>query len=350
MIALSAMSACCSMNVFPMPNDVVSLDAGSYGSAMSQIALESCAKHDDQFMNACQSAVADLTSWPGARCNPAPSRVHVLAHGLIAMFGVQECLDNMLLPQEHGRWQRPLPACSADVCDTYDSHCVQMMSSLDSSMLGDTLNGNSVDAPRLVDVGDRRLDWECAEGPDCRTVQQSTGKQLGSRQGLRDFSSQVSSDSMSIFVCGGRDNSWRGSTIGLQYCPARDSWSQLGAPLRDGVIFASVAAVGQTVFLFGDCVPPLSSVPSSDAAWRSLPAAPFPGGLQFASVETVNDKILVAGGRSLPNKVYHFSTCALSCHPMRCYCRTPQRQVLCRCMMAAGHWILQRVLGLLSLV
>ena len=116
-------------------------------------------------------------------------------------------------------------------------------------------------------------------------------------------------EGQSIFVCGGRDHSWRGSTMGLQYCPARDCWSSAGTQLRDGVTFASVASLGETCFLFGNSLPPLSSIPNSETAWVPLPTAPFTTGLQFAAVEAVSESIVVAGGRSLPNKARLSVTC-----------------------------------------
>jgi hypothetical protein len=91
--------------------------------------------------------------------------------------------------------------------------------------------------------------------------------------------------------------------MGLMYSPARDCWSPCGSPLRDGVTFASVASLGQTVFLFGNSLPPLSSIPNVETAWTPLQSSPFTTGLQFAAIEAMSDKIFVAGGRSLPNKV-----------------------------------------------
>lgn len=270
--------------------------------------MGSFALHDDeQFSAACQSAVDELTAWPLAGHSPAQNRAQVLAHGLVAAFGIQECLEAHGLPTH----QQPcaggtIVGRSADAWDMYESHCVHGMSSLDSSMLCETLHESShIDnclrrqQPGTNSV--KRLGCDFEQGVGCRDHHENAWEEAVCKRGWGDVGMGIN-EGQSIFVCGGRDQSWRGSTMGLHYCPARDSWSPSGASLRDGVTFASVASLGETVFLFGNSLPPLSSIPNSDTAWKPLPTAPFTTGLQFAAVEAVGDKIFVAGGRSLPNK------------------------------------------------
>lgn len=119
--------------------------AGSYGSTIIQHVMGSSAMHEDeQFAAACQSAVDELTAWPAAGHNPSQNRMHVLAHGLVAVFGLQECLQALKLPPHPQLCTSSTVdglSVSADACDTYDSQCAHGLhfSSLESSMLGEEL-------------------------------------------------------------------------------------------------------------------------------------------------------------------------------------------------------------------
>jgi hypothetical protein len=106
-----------------------------------------------------------------------------------------------------------------------------------------------------------------------------------------------------VFIGGGRDRSWRGSTQGLQYRAGQDRWEAAGAAWGDGVTFASLAALQAHVYLFGNSLPPLRSVPCVGVPWTPLPTEGFQTGLRFASVEAVGGHICVVAGRSLPNAV-----------------------------------------------
>lgn len=265
------------------------------------------AVHDsEQFTAACQSAVDELTSWPLGDLNATPNRAHVLAHGLVAAFGLKECIEARgQAPHLQPRLQDTGQSRPVDPCDTYDLHFAHGMSSLDSSMLGEALqesaHAESCPRPPQPGAGKRGLGCGFDQISSCTELRENVWGQADCSLGWEDVGMGIT-EGQSIFVCGGRDHSWRGSTMGLQYCPARDCWSSAGAPLRDGVTFASVASLGETCFLFGNSLPPLSSIPNSEAAWEPLPTAPFTTGLQFAAVEAVGDRIVVAGGRSLPNK------------------------------------------------
>jgi hypothetical protein len=274
--------------------------------------MTSCAMHDDeQFAAACQSAVEELTAWPTAGRNSAQNRTRVLAYGLGAAFGFQECLQMLPQHQQQSCSGSMMHARSSDAHDTSNSNCAHDMSSLDSNMVCQALKeGNHGENclqsqhwrahPSSSTSTLERLHCNLEQAVSRRQVHEDVGEDADGKRWWEDVGVN---EEHTIFVCGGRDHSWRGSTMGLLYWPARDCWSPYGAPLRDGVTFASVASLGETVFLFGNSLPPLSSIPSSETAWTPLQSAPFITGLQFAAVEAVSDKIFVAGGRSLPNKV-----------------------------------------------
>eukprot|EP00892_Ulva_mutabilis_P003203 jgi/Ulvmu1/12884/UM098_0072.1 len=223
--------------------------------------------------SACAAAMHELTAWPRCSCGVYPDQMHLLARALKCM------MQTHLLP-------------------SYNQDRIRARTAppLNRPVLGES-------------NGEELCFYDAAPETDTHHVLRCCGTGAMHREASMSWPEQGSNEHPHVFVGGGRDYSWRGSCCGLRYSPADDAWAQAGPTLRDGVTFASVASVGDTVYMFGNSQPPVSSAVCSDGSWQALPVHNFHAGLQFAAVEAVGGQIWVAGGRSLPNKVHEMLYC-----------------------------------------
>lgn len=232
---------------------------------------ESCELPDDsqclRDQLACAAAMHELLTWPHCSCGACSAQIQILARALTLLLEVGQ-----------------LPACN--------QHRIPSGQSLPS------------DQNRVRDANGEEL---CFYDAACQL--EASQPLCYSRTGAIDCGARSSWPARAsacwpcLFVGGGRDYSWRGSCCGLRYSPGDDTWAGAGPALRDGVTFASVTSIGDTVYMFGNSHPPASSAVCTDSAWQPLPVHNFQAGLQFAAVQAVAGEIWVAGGRSLPNKV-----------------------------------------------
>lgn len=224
--------------------------------------------HLSHDQSACAAAVHELIAWPRCSCRAHPDQMHLLARALTGMMQAH------LLP-------------------SYDQDRIQTGKSLTRA----GPDSGKCNGEELCFYG-ATGDSEFSGMTRCRPPSPLD------RDASMVCRENSSNQRPCIFVGGGRDYSWRGSCCGLRYSPGDDVWSPAGPTLRDGVTFASVASIGNTVYMFCNSQPPVCSVVGSDGSWQSLPVHNFHAGLQFAAVEAVGGEIWVAGGRSLPNKVF----------------------------------------------
>lgn len=226
--------------------------------------------HHDQL--ACAAAVHELLTWPQCCCGVHPSQTQVLARALMFMIemGHLPSIDQKRISDAHSLPREPprLRNCNGEELCFYSGN-----------PKSDAVQPLHHSRRAAIDAIANKA-WTPYK-PDQRPCDQRS----------------------CVFVGGGRDYSWRGSCCGLRYSPGDDAWVAAGPALRDGVTFASVASIGNTVYMFGNSHPPACSAVCTDSSWKSLPVHNFYAGLQFAAVEAVAGEIWVAGGRSLPNKV-----------------------------------------------
>lgn len=226
---------------------------------------EELQRHQDHL--ACAAAVHELLAWPHCCCSVHPLQMQVLARALTFMIEM-----------------RQLPS--------HDRQRISAMQSLPP------------EPARFRDCnGEELCFYSGTPQSDAVLSLRHSGRAAIGHHASSTWPLSSSDQRPCVFVGGGRDYSWRGSCCGLRYSPGDDTWAAAGPALRDGVTFASVASIGDTVYMFGNSHPPACSAVCNDNSWQSLPVHNFHAGLQFAAVQAVAGEIWVAGGRSLPNKV-----------------------------------------------